>query len=278
MQKGDNMSQAKGYVDTDYLRTTAGLLDDFKQRTYRLMRIEPGQRLLDVGCGPGTDTIPLARLVGVNGHVTGVDYDAAMIAEADRRAALAGVGAWVRHLQHSAETLPFATDTFDGCRSERLFQHLAHPEQALREMVRLTRPGGWVVVADADWGTLSIDSREVETEPRLARAVAERSLHNGYAGRQLYGMVKRQGLEAISLESSLLCLTDYATARQVIGLDEVALEALAAGLVTEIAIDRWRADLEQAARQGVFFASIGGIIVAGRKAAPSGHPASHPDD
>ena len=54
------------------------------------MHLQPGHAVLDVGCGPGTDTIVLAGLVGPTGRVVGVDSDAAMIAGADRRAGQAG--------------------------------------------------------------------------------------------------------------------------------------------------------------------------------------------
>ena len=59
-----------------------------------------------MGCGPGTDTIPLAHYVGVSGQIVGVDYDAEMIAEADQRALKAGVSAWVTHKRADAIALP----------------------------------------------------------------------------------------------------------------------------------------------------------------------------
>jgi ubiquinone/menaquinone biosynthesis C-methylase UbiE len=80
------MSQPKGYVDPEFLRVTGNLLTHIKQRSYILMHIKPGHKVLDLGCGPGTDTISLAPLVGVNGQVIGADYDEAMIAEAEQRA------------------------------------------------------------------------------------------------------------------------------------------------------------------------------------------------
>jgi len=91
------MSQPKGYVDSDYLQVTAKLGQQTKQRSYTYMHAQPGQKLLDVGCGPGTDTIPLAQLVGPTGQVVGVDYDQAMIVEANQRAEQAGISASVKH-------------------------------------------------------------------------------------------------------------------------------------------------------------------------------------
>ncbi|MDD1642790.1 MAG: methyltransferase domain-containing protein, partial [Methylococcaceae bacterium] len=91
------MSQPKGYVDPEYLGVIGNLLNHIKQRSYALMQIQPGHKVLDLGCGLGIDTIPLAQLVGVNGQVIGADYDEAMIAEAEQRAEQAGVNIWVRH-------------------------------------------------------------------------------------------------------------------------------------------------------------------------------------
>ncbi len=261
------MTQPRGYVDPHYLRILAELLQQDKQRTYSWMHIQPSHAVLDVGCGPGTDTIALAELVGPTGCVVGVDYDAGMIAEAGRRAAQAGCSAWSRHQQGDASALPLETDTFDSSRSERLFQHLRDPADALAEMARVTKPGGWVVVLDADHSTLSIDTSEVDIERRLARARTERSLNNGYAGRQLYRLFKRQHFTDITVEIRPVYFTSYVLARYSNNLDVVEHDALVAGLVTEEELQRWRQSLEQAEEAGEFFAHINTILVAGRKQA-----------
>jgi ubiquinone/menaquinone biosynthesis C-methylase UbiE len=91
------MTQPKGYVDPEYLRVVGNFAQHAKQRSYTLTQIQPGHKVLDVGCGPGTDTIPLAAIVRSTGQVVGMDNDQAMIAEADQRAEKAGVKAWVKH-------------------------------------------------------------------------------------------------------------------------------------------------------------------------------------
>ena len=60
------------------------------------MQIQPGHKVLDVGYGPGADTVALSQIVGSTGQVFGVDYDAAMVAEADQQADNSGGRAWVR--------------------------------------------------------------------------------------------------------------------------------------------------------------------------------------
>src|SRR5712692_6847571 len=114
---GSMADQPKGYVDAAYLDLHKVLLDRAKKASYELLRLAPGHRVLDVGCGPATDTISLGRLVGPSGEVVGVDYDAEMIDEANRRAEVAGVGAWVQHRQADAAGLPFASNVFDAARS-----------------------------------------------------------------------------------------------------------------------------------------------------------------
>ena len=197
------MSEAKanpGYVDTDYLKFLAEFTAHVKDRTYELMQISLGDEVLDVGCGPATDTIPLADLVGESGRVVGVDYDSEMIDAADVKAREMGVSDRVEHHNVDATSLPFADNSFDSCRSERVFQHLSKPEDVLSEMIRVTRPGGRVVVVDTDWGTLSIDIPDVEIERKMARVKAEVNVHNGYAGRKLFGQFKRHGLQDVNVE------------------------------------------------------------------------------
>jgi ubiquinone/menaquinone biosynthesis C-methylase UbiE len=100
--------------------------------------------VLDVGCWAGDGLRSLAEFVGATGRVVGVDTSKAMLAEA--RARTEGLAVECR--VGDAHRLEFATDTFDACRADRVFQHLERPREALAELVRVTRPGGWIVVMD----------------------------------------------------------------------------------------------------------------------------------
>jgi ubiquinone/menaquinone biosynthesis C-methylase UbiE len=264
--KEEFMSQLGDSIDPLYLDAMAELIKHNKKRTYTWMHIQPGHSVLDVGCGPGIDTIALAELVGPTGRVVGVDTDTAMIAEADRRAEQAGCRAWCLHQQGDARALPLETGTFDSCRSERLFQHVRNPADFLLEMSRVIRPGGWVVILDADHSTWSIDTTEVDIERRLSYVLAEHMVINGYAGRQLYGLFKRQQFIDINVEIRPLYFTNYAQFRYGIQMDIIEREALAAGFVTEEELNRWQQNLKDAETTGTFFAHGSGVLVAGRKA------------
>ena len=138
------------------------------------MHLEPDLRELDVGCGPGSDTLAISYLVGPAGEVYGVDYDVQMVVQANERALAAGVSARVIRRQAAATALSWQTDFFDASRSERMLQHLRGPDRAFAEMVRVTRPSGWVVVLESDWATFTIDSDEPELERRLVRFLTNR--------------------------------------------------------------------------------------------------------
>ncbi len=252
-------------MDTSYLAKAAQLLAPIKQRSYALMRIQAGQTLLDVGCGPGIDTVAMGQITGPRGKVFGVDSDGHMIAEAEKRAQSNQVDSFVTHITAAAQSLPFDSASIDGCRSERLFMHLTHPEHAMNEMVRVTKSRGWIVVVDTDWGTASINSTEIETERQLMRFRAEQLMHNGYSGRRLYGLFQQCGLTALSLEVLPLFITNYALDRFIERLDEVEKKAIEAGIISNDALDRWHASLELTDQAGAFFASANLIMVSGRK-------------
>jgi len=258
-------SQYKGYVDATYLDTVQKLLNNFKILTYEQMHVQPGQKVLDVGCGPGTDTIPLAQWVGTSGQVIGVDFDADMIAEAEKRAQEAEVSAWVVHKHADAIALPFDSDYFDACRCERTFQHLHDPVKTLSEMARVTKSEGWIVVLDADWGSLSIDASEIETERRYVRYFTEHMANNGYSGRQLYRFFKLQGIMDVSVQMCGVPFTDYFFARQIMIMDRFEQEAMASGVITVQDLDRLHTCWEQANAEGDFFASMSMMLVSGHK-------------
>src|SRR5262249_41244720 len=222
--------QYAGYVDCHYLELAAQIPQWDEERTYVAMQVACVQIVLDVGYGPGLDTGALAALAGGAGEVVGVDQDAAMVAEAGRRTAESGVAERVRHLVADAGALPLPPATFDACRSERLSQHLDDPLAALTEMVRVTRPGGWVVALDIDYSSLTFDSGEDDIEPRLACFTAQR-LRNGYAARRLYRLVKWHGLAQASLE--VYPQLSFSAALAHIGwLDNAERDVLAAGIIT----------------------------------------------
>lgn len=171
-----------------------------KQRSVEALALLPGQRVLDVGCGTGTGTLALSDAVGASGKVCGVDYDVAMIAEAQRRASIDGVYHWVSYHQVNAAALPWPDGYFNASRSDRVLQHMLDPERAFGELLRVTQPGGSVVLIEGDWATLSIDADESDMETR--RAYFQETLRgaNPRSGQCLQRMFERSRLLNIEID------------------------------------------------------------------------------
>jgi SAM-dependent methyltransferase len=108
----------------------------------RSLDLRPGQRVLDVGCGPGALTARLVEALGVEA-VSAVEPSSPFVAAV--RARFPGVD--VR--QGSAESLPHDDDSFDVAAAQLVVNFMADPVAGLREMARVTRPGG--VVAASVW-------------------------------------------------------------------------------------------------------------------------------
>src|SRR5579871_4994205 len=116
----------------NYLDTVSHLdiIQAYKRESFALLALNPGDSILDIGCGAGTDTLELARMVGATGHVTGLDLRAEMIAEARARSGDSGVD----YVVGDATCLGFEDNTFDACRADRVLHMMPEPDKALAEM------------------------------------------------------------------------------------------------------------------------------------------------
>jgi len=235
----------------------------FKRRTFELLGVKPGSHLLDLGCGPGDDVRALAQMVGSTGRVVGVDSSAAMITEARKRAESLNLP--VEYIVGDAHRLDFADNTFDGCRTERVFQHVDNPQQVLGEMVRVTRPGGRVVVLDPDFETLIIDAQDRALTRRILHFRCDQIVRNGWIGRQLPALFRAAQLSEVTVAAETWLPTEYTLAAQLLRLREHTERAREAGVVSAAEAASWLGELEEAGKTGRFFAAMTFFFASGRK-------------
>ncbi|MFO7593356.1 MAG: methyltransferase domain-containing protein [Pseudomonadota bacterium] len=258
------MSLDNGYVSADYLQTMAEKMRAFKQKSYEHMMIAPGATLLDVGCGPGVDTIPLATLHSDAAKVIGIDTDEAMLAQAEKALQAAQCPVPVEHLPGSATDLPLDNSSVDACRAERLLQvlppELEHPVVA--ELVRVTRPGGRIVLADTDWGSASVDFSDTRLERRLMNFFALKMRPNGFAGRRLYTLCRERSLDDIRVD--VVPMPQQRFSDTPFG-DWLVDAATAEGVMSEDEARGWCNELRRRERQQQFHACVNLIIVSGKK-------------
>ncbi len=114
---------------------------------WQLGRLEPGERVLDLGSGAGTDSLIAAQMVGAGGSVTGIDMTPQMLAKA--RAAAAELGASnADFVEAEAERLPFADASFDVVISNGVIDLIPDKDAVFAELLRVLAPGGRMQIAD----------------------------------------------------------------------------------------------------------------------------------
>ena len=154
---------------TGYLQDTAATptIQNAMALAVEAMAIGPGNRVLDVGCGTGVFLPKLAEVVGADGSIVALDHVVGFLTEARELMASGHIGTPVQYVEGDALRLPFPDATFDACHTERVLIHLSDPNQCLREMRRVVRPGGWVVCVEPDLDGMRID----HPDPAIARVV-----------------------------------------------------------------------------------------------------------
>lgn len=175
---------------------------------YLLPRLAPGQRLLDIGCGPGTITLDLAAFVAP-GEVVALDREPAVLAEVERLAGERGRANLTTTIG-DVYRLGDEEGAFDVVHAHQVLQHLSDPVAALREMRRVTRPGGVVAARDADYAAMTwypLDAR-LDRWLEIYHAVARANGAEPDAGRRLVAWARAAGFSDVSPSASVWLFAD----------------------------------------------------------------------
>jgi len=262
---GDKASSEDNSKAIGYLAFVQGLKQSqsIKELGWELIGLSNGQSVLDVGCGIGVDFPTLLNRIGSTGSIYGVDISHAMIKEATTLNPQPNV-----HLSVEDVTshLSFKDNMFDSVFTFRTLQHVSSPLAAVKEMVRVTKVGGKVLMSEPDWDTVTLSSTDRKATRKYCRNFADSRIRNGWIGRELLQLAKHVGLANIQVVPTTFAIRDFATANALLSLTEISKEVLPLPQAT-----KWIDEFKQKDEQGVFWFGVTSFLVVGEKQASTSH-------
>ncbi len=217
----------------------------------------PGDRVMDLGCGPGFLVHEFARAVGSDGLAAGIDLSEPMLERA--RVRLAEHDNVSLHHANATE-LPFEDGTFDALASMQVFAYIKDLAAALQEVRRVLRPDGRAVILDTDMSSIVFHSRHPE---RMARVVKAYDGHCVWPDivRQLPGALHAAGFVIDRCEAHPFVSLRYHQNTFVYGISKVmARFAVEDGAIDQAEADAWQAEFAELERDRAFFFSMNRMI------------------
>jgi arsenite methyltransferase len=222
-------------------------------QTLKALELREGERVLDIGSGPGLLANDMAASVGHNGRVCGIDISDDMLTMSRKRCAHQ---TWTEFRKADATKLPYPDDSFDAAVSTQVYEYVANIPAALAELYRVMRPGGRVVVLDTDYGSLVIHTENEGRMQRILSAWDEHFVH-GRLPRTLSSQLRDAGFVIRHRDVIPMFNPEYhdnTYAKRALGI----MASFAPGRkgVTKSEADAWLAEFAELGKQGKFFFSI----------------------
>lgn len=249
----------------EYLKRVSEVpaIKEYKRKELGVIDPQSGESILDIGCGIGADLQTVYKYAPGVKSLVGIDNSQAMIDQAISLITSEQLSAEIfRFQQGDAHKLSFEDETFNTSYSDRTFQHLKNPFQAFDEMLRVTKVGGKIIVADTDWGTLQLKGLSSETAEKIRKTYQGIILNPNLAG-TLQDVFTKNGLKDVEVVENRIELPDLQTLKDVLGLEESLKLAGVSGILSKEDIDESMKEINQA--QGTVQASFAIYIVRGVK-------------
>jgi ubiquinone/menaquinone biosynthesis C-methylase UbiE len=224
-----------------------------RQATLNHLALEPGERVLDIGSGPGLLAWDMAQIVGGQGQVAGIDISDSMLTLARRRCE--GIE-WVEFMLGDASALPFDDGSFDVAVATQVYEYIDHVEIALAELYRALRPGGRAAIIDTDWRSFVLHTDDPERMQRVLAAWDDHLAHPSLP--QILGEKLRDA--GFALDDHVVIplvnsnYSDDSYSHNLIGV--VADFVVGHHAVTQAEAEAWAAEQRSRDARGAYFFSI----------------------
>ncbi len=237
-----------------YLDRAASATVALRAESLKLLRLSPGDMVLDAGCGSGVAAVELAALVGGEGRVHAIDPSDAMVSRTSERAGMLPIEASIGDVR----SLDVPTGSCDAARTERVLIHLT-PEEckvAVSELARVVRPGGRIALVETCHVQCRIDGDDFLV-PSATAGVA-----NPAAGLQLRAALLGAGCHDVQSLPRPLSFASIAELAPVARLEVLARVAVRSG-APEAEVASALAEMHRRDEEGTFFAVMMFYVAAG---------------
>jgi ubiquinone/menaquinone biosynthesis C-methylase UbiE len=223
-----------------------------RRQVLRALALREGERVLDIGSGPGLLAYDMAASVGRNGRVCGIDISEDMLTMSRKRCA---DQPWTEFQKADATDLHYPDDSFDAAASTQVYEYVVDIPAALAELYRVARPGGRAVVVDTDYGSLVIHT---EDEARMKRVLSAWNEHFVHAGlpRILSRQLRDAGFTIRQRDAIPMFNPQYREDTYGGLLAIMATFAVGRKGVSREEADAWLAEFAELDKQGKFFFSL----------------------
>lgn len=223
-----------------------------RARFVQLLGPRPGERILDVGLGPGLLAADLAAMVGEGGRAAGIDRSQDMVDMSKARCAEFG---WTDFRVADATDLPFEDGSFDAVTATQVYEYVEDLPKALAEAHRVLRPGGRLFVLDTDWDSVCWATDDRARMRRVLDAW-DAHLHDPHLPANLGPMLRDAGFQVTTLEVIPIVNPALHPHCYSWGISAAIASYVKANGVDEAEADAWLGELRERGRRGSYHFSI----------------------
>ncbi len=249
---------------SDYIRALEAFdgieqLQELKALARERGGFRPGASLLDVGCGFGLETLRLAKEAEGRGVIAGIDLSQDFIELARQQASEQGLKIDFR--VGDALSLPYPDAQFDCVRAERLLIYLQDVSAALKEMLRVLKPGGRLALIEPDFLAMDINLPNRAVVRRVIDHEADTAVVHNWLPGQLVSLLPDLGFSNVQIASRVLIFPQDLGSSY---FERVAENAAKAGAINSGELKEWMASLKERAQAQRLFATIAYFLFTAR--------------
>lgn len=233
-----------------------------RARTIEVISPQRGERIIDVGCGPGLLAHELAAEVGDAGRIVGADSSAPMIALAENRCADLPQ---VEFVECDAANLTIDDASADVVTCIQVLLYVADVEKALEEMFRVLKPRGRVVIMETDWRSAVLNSNDEVLTEKIIEAW-DKAVPSPRLPARLGPLLRQRGFTSVQAEAIPLISTDCVPdGYSMTMMSQCAEAACEQGIITESESQKWLEELAELGAEDAYFFCVNRFLFAAEK-------------